>query len=121
MYVCTVCVCVCVRMSPESVGGRVGVGGLEAGRASVCEGGGGEVRWHKSRVSQSQWGQSRGGRAGREFSFLTAWWIKLSLSLLVLARRLLSLLPDGRRLKKPCVGWVGSPAIRRALRDRHVL
>ena len=30
-------------MSPESVGGRVGVGGLEAGRASVCEGGGGEV------------------------------------------------------------------------------
>ncbi len=42
----------------------------------------------------------RGGKDGREFSFLTAWWMKLSFSLLVLAWRLRSLLPDGSRLKK---------------------
>ncbi len=33
--------------------------------------------------------------------------MKLSFSLLVLAWRLRSLLPDGSRLKKLCVGWVG--------------
>ncbi len=44
------------------------------------------------------------GEGGREFSFLTAWWMKLSFSLFVLAWRLLSLLPDGSRLKKLCVG-----------------
>ncbi len=31
------------------------------------------------------------------------------------------LLPDGSRLKKLCVGWVGSPAMLRALRVRRVL
>ncbi len=55
--------------------------------------------------------EGRGGKDGREFSFLTAWWMKLSFSLLVLARRLRSLLPDGSRLKKLCVGWVVSPAM----------
>ncbi len=54
--------------------------------------------------------EGRGGKVGREFSFLTAWWMKLSFSLLVLAWRLRSLLPDGRRLKKLCDGWVGSNA-----------
>ncbi len=63
--------------------------------------------------------EGRGGKDGREFSFLTAWWMKLSFSLLVLAWRLLSLLPDGSRLKKLCVGWVGSPAMLRALRVRR--
>ncbi len=29
--------------------------------------------------------------------------------------------PDGSRLKKLCVGWVGSPAMLRALRVRRVL
>ncbi len=48
----------------------------------------------------------RGGKDGREFSFLTAWWMKLSFSLLVLAWRLCSLLPDGSRLKKLCVGQI---------------
>ncbi len=32
-----------------------------------------------------------------------------------------SLLSDGSRLKKLCVGWVGSPAMLRALRVRRVL
>ncbi len=91
------CVCVCVR-----VGGGGGGGG---GQSSVLRG----VR------------EGRGGKDGREFSFLTAWWMKLSFSLLVLAWRLLSLLPDGSRLKKLCVGWVGSPAMQRALRVRRVL
>ncbi len=31
--------------------------------------------------------EGRGGKDGREFSFLTAWWMKLSFSLLVLAWR----------------------------------
>ncbi|KAI3352661.1 hypothetical protein L3Q82_020131 [Scortum barcoo] len=57
----------------------------------------------------------RGGRAGRDFSILTACWTKPSLSLLVLARRLRSLLPDGSRLKKLCDGWVGSLVMQRAL------
>ncbi len=47
-----------------------------------------------------------GGKDRREFSFLTAWWMKLSFSLLVLAWRLCSLLPDGSRLKKLCVGCI---------------
>ncbi len=51
-------------------------------------------------------GGAGGDKDGREFSFLTAWWMKLSFSLLVLAWRLRSLLPDGSRLKKLCVGWV---------------
>ncbi len=71
-----------------------------------------------------QWcmGQRRGGgRDGRELSFLTAWCMKLSFSLLVLAWRLRSLLPDGSRLNKLCDGWVESPAMQRALRVRRVL
>ncbi len=36
--------------------------------------------------------EGRGGKDRREFSFLTAWWMKLSFSLLVLAWRLRSLL-----------------------------
>ncbi|KAI3369196.1 hypothetical protein L3Q82_007433 [Scortum barcoo] len=64
---------------------------------------------------ESSW---KGGRAGREFSILTACWTKPSLSLLVLARRLRSLLPDGSRLKKLCDGWVGSLVMQRALRER---
>ncbi len=84
------------------VGGGVWCGGGGGGQSSVIRG----VR------------EGRGGKDGREFSFLTAWWMKLSFSLLVLAWRLLSLLPDGSRLKKLCVGWVGSPAMLRALRVR---
>ncbi len=94
----SVCMCVCVG----GCGVCVCVGG---GQSSVVRG----VR------------EGRGGKDGREFSFLTAWWIKLSFSLLVLAWRLRSLLPDGSRLKKLCVGWVGSPAMQRALRVRRVL
>ncbi len=78
--------------------------------------------WGGGQSSVIPWGKrGRGGKDGREFSFLTAWWMKLSFSLLVLAWRLLSLLPDGSRLKKLCVGWVGSPAMLRALRVRRVL
>ncbi len=65
--------------------------------------------------------EREGGGDGRELSFLTAWCMKLSFSLLVLAWRLRSLLPDGSRLKKLCDGWVGSPAMQRALRVRRVL
>ncbi len=54
-------------------------------------------------------------------TYIYIWWMKLSFSLLVLAWRLRSLLPDGSRLKKLCVGWVGSPAMQRALRVRRVL
>lgn len=39
-------------------------------------------------------------RAGKELSILTAWWTKLSLSVLVVARRLFSLLADGSKMKK---------------------
>ncbi len=56
-------------------------------------------------------GRGGEGKDGRKFSFLTAWWMKLSFSLLVLAWKLRSLLPDGSRLKKLCVGWVVSPAM----------
>lgn len=45
---------------------------------------------------------SRGGSTGREPGFLTAWWMKLSLSLLDEARRLCSPVPDGSRPKKLC-------------------
>ncbi len=89
-------------------------------RLSVSVGGGGGVGWG-SEFSDSWGKRGEGGKDGREFSFLTAWWMKLSFSLLVLAWRLLSLLPDGSRLKKLCVGWVGSPAMLRALRVRRVL
>ncbi len=87
----TVCVCVCVW------------------------GGGGGSEF------SGAWGKRGEGGQGQEFSFLTAWWMKLSFSLLVLAWRIRSLLPDGSRLKKLCVGWVGSPAMQRALRVRRVL
>ncbi len=73
---------------------------------SVC------VRRRGSQRVRVQWcmGQKRGGGGGdrRELSFLTAWCMKLSFSLLVLTWRLCSLLPDGSRLKKLCDGWVGS-------------
>ncbi len=82
----SVCLCVCVCVCCVRGAG---------GQSSVVRG----VR------------EGRGGKDGREFSFLTAWWMKLSFSLLVLAWRLRSLLPDGSRLKKLCVGWVGSPAM----------
>ncbi len=94
-----VCVCVCVSVC------ECGWWWWGGGPSSVIRG----VR------------EGRGGKDGREFSFLTAWWMKLSFSLFVLAWRLLSLLPDGSRLKKLCVGWVGSPAMLRALRVRRVL
>ncbi len=96
------CECVCVCVCVCSCGWWWWWGG---GQSSVIRG----VR------------EGRGGKDGREFSFLTAWWMKLSFSLFVLAWRLLSLLPDGSRLKKLCVGWVGSPAMLRALRVRRVL
>ena len=51
-------------------------------------------------VGQGAEGGQSDGRAGRELSLLTAWWKKLSLSLLVFAQRLRSLLPDGSRLKR---------------------
>src|SRR4029434_11295685 len=45
------------------------------------------------------------------FSFLTAWSIKLFLSLVVRQRRLLYLLPEGRRRNRLCAGWLVSLAI----------
>jgi len=54
------------------------------------------------------------GRAGRELSALTACCKNLSLSRLLLAWRLHSLLPDGSRLRRLCDGWVGSPAMQMA-------
>ncbi len=85
----------------------------------VSSGGGGGGGGQSSVVRGVR--EGRGGKDGREFSFLTAWWMKLSFSLLVLAWRLRSLLPDGSRLKKLCVGWVGTPAMQRALRVKRVL
>ncbi|KAG5268036.1 hypothetical protein AALO_G00207520, partial [Alosa alosa] len=38
-----------------------------------------------------------GGRGGREFSILTAWCMKLLVSLVVRERRLLYLFPEGSR------------------------
>lgn len=57
------------------------------------------------------------GNVGSEFSILTAWCTRLLLSLEELARRLLDLLPDGRRLK----GWAGSEMMLVALRVRRVV
>ncbi len=52
----------------------------------VCVGGGGGVR---ASEFSGAWGKrGEGGQGRREFSFLTAWWMKLSFSLLVLAWRL---------------------------------
>ncbi len=56
-----------------------------------------QVDWSGGGVVVSEfsgaWGKrEEGGRDGRELSFLTAWWMKLSFSLLVLAWRLCSLL-----------------------------
>src|SRR4029434_2594598 len=62
-----------------------------------------------------------GGSEGREFSFLTAWCIKLFLSLVVRHRRLLYLLPEGRRLNRLCAGWLVSLAIQVAFRVRRVV
>ena len=62
-----------------------------------------------------------GGSEGREFSFLTAWCMKLSLSLVVRQRRLLYLLPEGRRLNRLCAGWLVSLAIEVAFRVRRVV
>ncbi len=101
-----------------------GGGGGGGGGVVVVGGGGGGVRvqwwWWWSEFSGAWVREGRGGKDGRELSFLTAWWIKLSFSLLVLAWRLRRLLPDGSRLKKLCVGWVGSTAMQRALRVRWV-
>lgn len=58
------------------------------------------------------------GKAGREQKTPAAWWKKLWL---VLTQRLHSLLPDGSRLKRLCVGWVGSPAKQRAVQVRRVM
>ncbi len=63
-----------------------------------CGGGGGGVGG--SEFSDS-WGKRGEGGQGREgFSFLTAWWMKPSFSLFVLAWRLLSLLPDGSKTEE---------------------
>ncbi len=61
--------------------------------------------------------EGRGGKDGREFSFLTAWWMKLSFSVcLSWLGGLLSPPPLMEAdWKKLCVGWVGSPAMLRAL------
>ena len=46
---------------------------------------------------------------GREFSFLTAWWMKLFVRLVERARRLRYLLPEGRGLNRPVRGgWCRS-------------
>ncbi|KAI3363963.1 hypothetical protein L3Q82_001554 [Scortum barcoo] len=45
-----------------------------------------------------------GSGEGREFSSLTAWWMKLFVSLVVRERRLLYLFPEGRRLNRLCAG-----------------
>src|SRR4029434_1872225 len=62
-----------------------------------------------------------GGSEGREFSFLTAWCMKLSLSLVVRQWRLLYLLPEGRMLNRLCAGWLVSLAIEVAFRVRQVV
>src|SRR4029434_756685 len=62
-----------------------------------------------------------GGSEGREFSFLTAWCMKLFLSLVVQQRRLLYLLPEGRRLNRLCAGWLVSFTIEVAFRVRRVV
>ena len=62
-----------------------------------------------------------GGSEGREFSVLTAWCTKLFLSLAVRQRRLLYLLPEGRRLNSQCAGWLVSLAIEGAFWVRRVV
>ena len=54
----------------------------------------------ESRVLVCRQQEMGGGAVERELSFLTAWWMKLSLILLALAQRLRSHLPDGSRVKK---------------------
>ncbi len=104
----SVCVCVCGWVWCAGGGGGVwGAGGGPLTSSSVVQL---LVQWGQSSVVRGV-REGRGGKDGREFSFLTAWWMKLSFSLLVLAWRLRSLLPDGSRLKKLCVGWVVSPAM----------
>ncbi len=62
----SVCVCVCVW-------GGGGGGGV------------GVVGWGGGSEFSDSWGKrgEGGGKDGREFSFLTAWWMKLSFSLFV--------------------------------------
>lgn len=72
--------------------------------------------------SERNWGGGAvGGRAGMEWSILSAWWKekKLSLSLLVWVRRLCSLLPDSSRLEGSWGGWGGVNA--RTWASQHVL
>lgn len=74
----------------------------------------GKVCARAESMAQSQWWGREGGcrgRAVRELSILTAWRKKVSLSLLVLARRFCSLLPNSSRLERLQDGWVGSPAL----------
>ncbi len=68
---------------------------------TVCVGGGGGGGSEFS----GAWGKRGEGGQGREG-------VQLPDSLVVEA----VFLPDGSRLKKLCVGWVGSPAMQRALR-----
>ena len=57
------------------------------------------------------------GKVGRELNFLTGWWMKLSLGVLVLAWRLCSLLPNGSRLRRLCFWsrrgplWLAQPEL----------
>ncbi len=86
----SVCVCVCV----------VCVCVL----CAVCGGGGSEF--------SGAWCKRGEGGQGREGVQLPDSLVDEAVfSLLVLAWRLRSLLPDGSRLKKLCVGWVVSPAM----------
>src|SRR4029434_1073157 len=62
-----------------------------------------------------------GGIEGREFSFLTAWCMKLFLSLVVWQRGLLYPIPEGRRLNRLCAGWLVTPAIEVAFQVRRVV
>lgn len=48
------------------------------------------------------------GKEGKEFSFQTALCIKLLASLVDRAQMLLFLLPEARRLKRLCAGWLAS-------------
>ncbi len=93
-----------------------GPGGVDIGGGG---GGGGGVVVSEISVA---WGKRGEGGQGREGVQLPdSLMDKAVLQSVVLAWRLRSLLPDGSRLKKLCVGWVGSPAMLRALRVRRVL
>ncbi len=74
--------------------------------------------WSQRVEFNGAWGKKR-GEGGVELPDSLI--IMLFFSLLVLAWRLHSLLPDGNRLNKLCDGWVGSPAMQRALQVRRVL